>query len=682
MAEVFLAVERGMAGVERKVVLKRILPQHESEEDARGFAAMFADEARVASRLTHPNIAHVYNFGEVNGVLYLTMEYVDGVTVSRFLRRLGDQRLPLAMSLRIISDLCAALHHAHELCDDDDQPLGVVHRDVSPQNIMLSVAGVTKLIDFGIARARTQAHHTASDQLKGKLAYMAPEMFLRDTAREVDRRGDVFACGVVLFELVAGQPLFQRSNEGATMFAVRDEEPPSLVEMGLSPELDAIVRRAVSKDREQRYPSAQAMQDDIEGLILNLGQAVTSYAMGKFVRDVLGARDAMSDGSNSGPVSQVSVISAVSPLSALPRLPASSGPLSGLPDMFDPDDEDDPGTLVVAGGVVPPPEAFREDLAPADAIEKVEPSLSHQAELSPADSAGMPASGVAGLPAGRLLEPQGRGSSSPEAPGRPAQHVEERPATVPDGLAPVDEAGRGGTADGLAPVDEAERGGTAHALQLSQVATSRKLSWLVALGGGGLFVVTVAVSLFFLRSDGTGPTASPTAAAVSITGDPGAPGNLDFLPRKTEGGPTSGLGSGLETIDAGAVAIDGGATASRPSMDDGGSAESVHADGADGGLLPDGAPFTEAAEEPRRRNRLKRGRRRPVSGPPGQLFLDSQPWSRVKLGKRTLGTTPLLNVPLPPGRHLLRLMDAEGNVHRKAVIIRSGRPTKLFVQFP
>jgi len=282
MAEIYLAIEHGIEGVTRKVVVKRVLPHMAEQQD---FIAMFMDEARLATKLTHPNIAHIYNFGAVDGVYFLAMEHVEGLTVSRIIRALGTERIPIEIALRVIADTCAAVHYAHEFEDENGVPLNVVHRDISPQNIMVSRNGAVKLLDFGVARAATQSHSTGVGQLKGKVSYMAPECFW--DSGPVDRRADVFSIGVVLHEMVTGKRLYRRDAEAATMAAIIYTDPPPLPEGDGPPELDAIVQRALKRDRDERYPTARELQVELEQLILSRGLVTTPFATGIYIEDLL-----------------------------------------------------------------------------------------------------------------------------------------------------------------------------------------------------------------------------------------------------------------------------------------------------------------------------------------------------------------------------------------------------------
>src|SRR5262245_18293462 len=196
MAEVFLARHLGMEGFERRVAIKRILP-HLSE--AEEFKSMFLDEARLAAQLTHPNIVHIYDFGRVDEYYFIGMEFVDGVDLGRLIRHARNRPVPFEFAARIFSDVCSGLHYAHNAVDGEGRPLGLVHRDVTPQNVLVTYDGVVKLVDFGIAKAAWQAGRTRPGVVKGKFAYMSPEQV---EGRRLDGRSDVFSAGICLYELI------------------------------------------------------------------------------------------------------------------------------------------------------------------------------------------------------------------------------------------------------------------------------------------------------------------------------------------------------------------------------------------------------------------------------------------------------------------------------------------------
>lgn len=253
MATVYLAVAKGASGFGRVVAVKRIHPHLEDES---AFVEMFLDEARIASRIRHPNVCSVEDFGQSDGSYYMTMEYLVGESLSHVAKQLGT--MPPAIAARIVADACEGLHAAHELEGDDGEPLGVVHRDVSPQNLFVGYDGIVKVVDFGIAKANRRVHQTATGMVKGKFAYMPIEQLRGEC---VDRRADVWALGVVLWELVAGQKLFRRRNESETIMAVQRRVIPELAALrpGTPEGLDEIVRRALSEDPADRFPTARAM---------------------------------------------------------------------------------------------------------------------------------------------------------------------------------------------------------------------------------------------------------------------------------------------------------------------------------------------------------------------------------------------------------------------------------------
>jgi serine/threonine-protein kinase len=255
MAEVFRAVMRGAAGFEKPVALKRILPAFGEEPD---FVVLFQDEARIASTLSHANIAQVFDFGEVDGVYYLALELVHGLDLAKFLGRLKSlaQPLPLPAAAFIVAEIARGLAYAHEA------RAGLVHRDVSPANILLSRTGEVKIADFGIAKAAGKVHRTEAGVLMGKLRYMSPEQV---EGEDLDGRSDVFSLGIVLYELVTGGPVFS-GDPGvklADLIRTAPIEPPSARNPAISPVLDAIVLKALARDRNDRYSTAYELLRDL-----------------------------------------------------------------------------------------------------------------------------------------------------------------------------------------------------------------------------------------------------------------------------------------------------------------------------------------------------------------------------------------------------------------------------------
>ncbi len=262
MADVFVAVARGPAGFNKLAVVKRLRNGGDPDH-----VRMFLDEARLCARLNHPNIVNTYEVGESHGSHFIAMEYLDGQPLQALLAKLGSRSEGLSESLVafIATQALKALHYAHELRDYDGTALGVVHRDVSPQNLFLTYRGEVKLLDFGIAKASVNVTRTDTGVLKGKIRYMAPEQVGED---DVDRRVDIFAFGIVLWEMLARKTL----NEGdsySVLTRIATTDAPSLrsVRPEVSPELDAIVARALRRNPDERYATAAEMQAEIESFL-------------------------------------------------------------------------------------------------------------------------------------------------------------------------------------------------------------------------------------------------------------------------------------------------------------------------------------------------------------------------------------------------------------------------------
>jgi eukaryotic-like serine/threonine-protein kinase len=264
MASVWIARQTGKHGFEKFVAIKTILPKFASDPR---FQKMFSDEARIASRIEHTNVAQILDVGEQNDITYLVMEYVDGEALSTLQRAVKRKslRIPPGALLRIMSDVCGGLHAAHDLHDQDGQPLGVVHRDVSPQNVLVSARGVAKLIDFGIAKARDRVGaDTSAGTLKGKVRYMAPEQALGSA---IDHRADVWAVGAILYHLLSGTPPYEGENEVQTLQLLTSGRPPAELPTFVHPVVSGVVARALSSEPEKRFATAAELQAAIEDAI-------------------------------------------------------------------------------------------------------------------------------------------------------------------------------------------------------------------------------------------------------------------------------------------------------------------------------------------------------------------------------------------------------------------------------
>ncbi|MFO0678152.1 MAG: serine/threonine-protein kinase, partial [Polyangiaceae bacterium] len=282
MATLFLARQDGPGGFEKIVALKRI---HESLLDDEQFIEMFLDEARIASRITHPNVCSVLDFGEADGNYFLAMEYLLGQPLSAIRRRLAADPLLAARSfgplLRIVADAAEGLHAAHELTSEDGEPMNVVHRDIAPPNLFVTFDGNTKVLDFGIAKAAGRIHKTSTGVLKGHLPYMSPEQF---TGAPIDRRSDVWALGVVLWELVTGQRLFDGSDFQVLKNVTGGEIPtPSSRAAGISPAVDSLVMKALSRDPSGRHATAREFGRDVNRILARLPDPIGVAEVGEWL---------------------------------------------------------------------------------------------------------------------------------------------------------------------------------------------------------------------------------------------------------------------------------------------------------------------------------------------------------------------------------------------------------------
>jgi serine/threonine-protein kinase len=280
MAAVHLAVMEGPAGFNKLVVLKHVLPQFAEDAEILG---MFLDEARLAARLSHPNVVQTNEVGLAGKQHFLAMEYLDGQPLNRILQRLSRHGgLPLVTHLQVIADLLAGLHHAHELADYDGSPLGVVHCDVSPHNTFITYDGVVKVVDFGVAKARTALTQTRAGVIKGKIAYMAPEQV---RCEELDRRADVFAVGVMLWEAATGKRPWRGVAEPTMMESLLAGHfpAPCSANPAVPIELESIILKALSFDRRGRYETAAELQAAIDGYIESVGGRLAQRALGKLI---------------------------------------------------------------------------------------------------------------------------------------------------------------------------------------------------------------------------------------------------------------------------------------------------------------------------------------------------------------------------------------------------------------
>ncbi len=292
MAEIFLARQWGQGGFFRDVVIKRLFPHYAEHEHA---LRMFQDEARLLSELSHPNIPQVYDLGYSDGYWYLAMEYLRGVSLADLCRAAAkaSKPMPLAVAIGIVHQVCMALHHAHERRDREGRALRIVHRDVTPHNIMISLDAVVKVLDFGVAQT-TARMDTDAGVVRGTYAYMGPEQV---RGKPLDKRADVFAVGVILYELTTGRRLFRGSDiQVMTQIVEQDVPPPSRILSNYPPELEQVVQSALARDRGKRAPSAAHIALALDQFCMRHGLVTGPLVIAHYVRTLFPYEQAAEQG--------------------------------------------------------------------------------------------------------------------------------------------------------------------------------------------------------------------------------------------------------------------------------------------------------------------------------------------------------------------------------------------------
>jgi serine/threonine-protein kinase len=367
MADIYLAQADTGLGVTRLVVIKEMLAKlaHSAE-----FAEMLVSEAKLAAKLSHANVVKVEDLGRADGTLFIAMEYVEGIDLRELLRRCAKSKiaLPVEFSLRIVIEALRGLSFAHRARDDEGRHLGIVHRDVSPSNVLLSFEGEVKLCDFGIARANAVAEDLPEEAILGKAGYMSPE---QARGEPLDARADVFAVGIILWEMLAGRRLYKATEGQRLLDAARAVVIPPLVSRDLprEEELHRIVTRALSADREARYPSAAAMLADLEDYAAAARMVASPIRFGEWLMESFGqevvgdrrARERVMRALSRGPVARIEPIRSEE---ASP--PPSSAVRPVLPESFLPEYELTPSMFPVA--LRADPEASVEPTPSAKAI--------------------------------------------------------------------------------------------------------------------------------------------------------------------------------------------------------------------------------------------------------------------------------------------------------------------------
>jgi serine/threonine-protein kinase len=604
MAEIFLAREICEAGAraDRYVVIKRVLP-HIAEDPQ--FIDMFLDEARLAMRLSHPNICHVYAFGEEQGSFYLAMEWVNGMPLSKVHRRARERRcgIPIPIALRVIAQVAEALDHAHRVCDENGNPLGIVHRDVSPQNVMIAFDGPVKLLDFGIAKAVSRDTRTEAGIVKGKFAYMSPQQCLGEP---IDARADVFALGLCLYEIIVGRNPFKRQSEFDTMRAIVYEELPPIADVVAEREprpeivtaIEAVITRALAKRCEDRFQSAADMQIALEQVLGRMGEVVTAARIGEFMHELFDAE-----------------IKAGPALDTRGHLPPPGSSHAGMTDE-QPD-------------VAPPISVNPTEKVPgAPAMPGAESASRSDRSRSPSPLRGVLLGaalfllGVTGAVAAWLAYTIGTLQAHTEVtvPATPAPAPRLPPAT-----------------GGSLYVDSTPPGAR------------------IELGSGGV-VGTTPMEIAMLE---------PGRVQVRLTADGYEPWERAL---EIRAGERAHLVAQLAAVRS---------APERPRSGEAGSRERRERERHEStrtGTSPNLSTAASASESAARDEGT--GPRR--GAPTGYISVNSRPWSKVYVGSRLLGTTPIGSVEVESGTVRLRLVDRDGVEHIRTITVPTGGHAREF----
>lgn len=284
MAEIFLARQGGLEGFEKTIVIKRIRPHLSSQPS---FVKMFLNEAKLAAQLNHPNIVQIYDLGKIGETYFIAMEYVFGRDMRRVIPKADSLGIPfpLVYALKIGSSVCEGLYYAHQKGDIYGNPLNIVHRDVTPENIFVSFDGTVKILDFGIAKAANQIEQTRAGEIKGKLSYMSPEQVV---GKQLDARSDIFGLGTVLYEWITGFKLFKGDEQVAVLKSITSGKifAPSYFKSDVPEAVERILMKALERDREKRYQSAWEMQYDIDQFLAQYEFTPSNIHLSNFLKQL------------------------------------------------------------------------------------------------------------------------------------------------------------------------------------------------------------------------------------------------------------------------------------------------------------------------------------------------------------------------------------------------------------
>lgn len=625
MGEVYVAQMTSTAGFEKRVVIKRILPQLARDEQ---FVRMFLDEARLTAQLNHPNVCQVFDLGEIDGEYYIAMEYLEGLPLARLIETHADTGLDLRLVAGIIIQACEGLHHAHTFRDSDRQIDGIVHRDVSPQNVFVTSPGLIKILDFGVAKLHREGSTTVTQSTKGKHLYMSPEQV---NGEAVDQRSDIFALATLMHEALCGQPLFGRSTQYLTLQAIVTGDRPRLSDLrsDVPPAVEAVVERALSLRRDERFPTARAMGEALSEALTPHGGPASIIEVAQFFRehhdDELAATAAR--------VKRASAeLSAVSAALSQPAMPLPT--YSEDPDLDLTIEDADQRYLNSVGLGDSEDNSFE----------------SNEATIERHPSEQRISSGAIRRAAAQPRQPQ------PSSPLPTARALAHAPAPSP-------------------------HPGDAISLELDDQPISRGrryLRWaLVATITAGLAIWLASSPL--LRGDSAAPPTATepvqvapiviSAARERVPAQPDDP----LAATATSAQPDDPLAtSDPDPAAAGDSEIEPGPQAGDPEGDDPNAAGQAAAGDDDTGASP--ARASQRATNRRRANNARRS-------PPGYLTIDASPYASIFVDGKKLGITPLVRVELPSGRYSVRAVTSDGRVQRFRLRVRPNATVTRRIRF-
>jgi serine/threonine-protein kinase len=720
MAEVFLATQQGPSDFERAVAVKRILP-HLADDPQ--FVEMFMDEARLAAQLSHPNIAHIYEFGRVEDSYFIAMEYIDGIDLSAVILDGPKQPIPIELAARIIADVCAALHYAHSLTGKSSRPINLVHRDISPQNILVSFGGSVKVVDFGIAKAAIHIERTRPGVVRGKYTYMSPEQV---EGKPLDGRADLFCAGIVLYELCTCEALFPRTDPIQAMRKIRagDIPRPLRAGMALPTHLERILLRALARKRDERYRNAAEMQMDLEAFLRTVPQIVSSIVLGDyFTSHYRQLRPQAEAGDGGAKERTLGVI----------RAPAA------------------PGTAPIDAARRSPPAPEARTIALSDEQARV-----RREDLAATQIRAAPQAGASGTIHGLETALQPVASDDAETPQPEAVEVSERETIAFDApqapndlsatairgeidaqstLVPIRDAtppgitidpgmGRAVEPATIVPGTGRTTAGAFHQVAMTRAPAStrttrrlRSIGRRLLVAGLVTLVAGAGVLAGYFLSEPPGLTSAPVRSdARGGLGDASlaaSHASLDASPRSQPAEGTLEINSRPEgaTIIVDGIEVQGTTplrraffagnhtiVASYPGFED--RAQKVRLDPGQTvtvsltlrRLHPEQIVTLKKGEEVkpktgkkvRPKTKAKKGSKGsdPPAGGHGYLTIATTPWSSVFLGERKLGITPFANVKVPAGRHTLRFLNDRGASFTRAVTVRPDQVVKLNLKLP